>query len=57
MSGGSVSFVDFTDENWKGDEGIATPEHSLDLGCGVRLVLPRPAPSTGLLTAYRLGLG
>ncbi|KAJ7361581.1 hypothetical protein DFH08DRAFT_844607 [Mycena albidolilacea] len=34
MNGGSVSFVDFTDENWKGDGGVATPEHSLDLGCG-----------------------
>ncbi|KAF8216065.1 hypothetical protein K438DRAFT_1705016 [Mycena galopus ATCC 62051] len=34
MNGGSVSFVDFSDENWKGDGGVATPEHSLDLGCG-----------------------
>ncbi|KAF7342811.1 UBIQUITIN-CONJUGAT-2 domain-containing protein [Mycena sanguinolenta] len=33
MTGGSVSFVDFSDENWTKDGG-ATPEHSLDLGCG-----------------------
>ncbi|KAJ6604807.1 S-adenosyl-L-methionine-dependent methyltransferase [Mycena vulgaris] len=34
MSNGSVSFVDFSDENWRGDGGVANPEHSLDLGCG-----------------------
>ncbi|KAJ7492468.1 S-adenosyl-L-methionine-dependent methyltransferase [Mycena latifolia] len=34
MSNGSVSFVDFSDENWRGDGGVATPERSLDLGCG-----------------------
>ncbi|KAF7347703.1 S-adenosyl-L-methionine-dependent methyltransferase [Mycena venus] len=35
MNGNSVSFVDFSDENWTGDGGVpATPEHSLDLGCG-----------------------
>ncbi|KAJ6519979.1 S-adenosyl-L-methionine-dependent methyltransferase [Mycena sanguinolenta] len=32
MTGGSVSFVDFSDENWA--DGGVTPEHSLDLGCG-----------------------
>ncbi|KAJ7161421.1 hypothetical protein C8R43DRAFT_992828 [Mycena crocata] len=34
MNNGSVSFVDFSDANWSGDGGVATPEHSLDLGCG-----------------------
>ncbi|KAJ7786481.1 hypothetical protein B0H16DRAFT_1490620 [Mycena metata] len=36
MNSGSVSFVDFNDENWRGDDdgSAATPEHSLDLGCG-----------------------
>ncbi|KAJ7446496.1 hypothetical protein B0H11DRAFT_2084990 [Mycena galericulata] len=33
MNNGSVSFVDFSDENWT-DDGVATPERSLDLGCG-----------------------
>ncbi|KAF7339336.1 UBIQUITIN-CONJUGAT-2 domain-containing protein [Mycena sanguinolenta] len=33
MTDGSVSFVDFSDENWTKDGG-PTPEHSLDLGCG-----------------------
>ncbi|KAJ7727817.1 hypothetical protein DFH07DRAFT_757514 [Mycena maculata] len=30
----SMSFVDFSDENWRGYDGATTPEHSLDLGCG-----------------------
>ncbi|KAJ6621207.1 S-adenosyl-L-methionine-dependent methyltransferase [Mycena sp. CBHHK59/15] len=34
MNNGSVSFVDFNDEDWKGDGGAGPPEHSLDLGCG-----------------------
>ncbi|KAJ7925937.1 S-adenosyl-L-methionine-dependent methyltransferase [Mycena leptocephala] len=34
MNNGSVSFVDFSDENWTGDGGVAAPERSLDLGCG-----------------------
>ncbi|KAJ7070864.1 hypothetical protein C8F01DRAFT_1108121 [Mycena amicta] len=35
LSDGSVSFVDFTDENWTTDQGEpSTPQRSLDLGCG-----------------------
>ncbi|KAJ7170037.1 hypothetical protein C8R46DRAFT_1090916 [Mycena filopes] len=39
MNAGSVSFVDFDDQNWRGDDDGTenpnpNPEHSLDLGCG-----------------------
>ncbi|KAJ7631054.1 S-adenosyl-L-methionine-dependent methyltransferase [Roridomyces roridus] len=34
LNNGSVSFVDFSDPNWRAEEGSATPERSLDLGCG-----------------------
>ncbi|KAJ7619183.1 hypothetical protein DFH06DRAFT_1235568 [Mycena polygramma] len=34
INNGSVSFVDFNDENWRWNGGVATPERSLDLGCG-----------------------
>ncbi|KAF7303242.1 UBIQUITIN-CONJUGAT-2 domain-containing protein [Mycena kentingensis (nom. inval.)] len=35
LNDGSVSFVDFTDENWVVEEGEpSTPQRSLDIGCG-----------------------
>ncbi|KAF7307089.1 UBIQUITIN-CONJUGAT-2 domain-containing protein [Mycena indigotica] len=34
MNDGSVSFVDFTDENWTAEGSSSTPQRSLDLGCG-----------------------